>query len=384
MKTSGRGISRTSLLTLMLASSSVAFTTSGVARAGHSPALACDPWTVVPVSETDQGGLWGVSSTAANDVWAVGESGTAIAPLIYHWDGTAWSPARQVRTFGYLYGVEALSPTDAWAVGYRDTGNDTRALIEHWDGTGWSPVSVPAPGHGHWLFGVDALSPTDVWAVGFYTGANGVIHPLVEHFDGITWSPVPAPDGANLTNVLSAVSAISPDDVWAAGYYILPPFSIQPLIEHWDGRAWELIAPDPLPEGTTLNYLHDVDAASSSDVWAVGRWGESRGTQPLIEHWDGVSWTRTTLPRIQARIAALEGIAAIAGDDVWAVGGTAGDSAALLSMRWNGATWRRFGVPARYNAGLVDVFALSPSDIWAVGSQGSPLTPLALHANGGC
>ena len=383
MMTTGRGICRASLVTIVLACSSVALTSSGVARAGHPPAVRCDPWTVVPVSETDQGALLSVSGTAANDVWAVGMSYTAIAPLIYHWDGTAWSPARQVRVFGYLFEVEALSPTDAWAVGYRDTGSDTRALIEHWDGTGWSPVAAHVPGHGaSWLNGADALSPTDVWAVGFYTGANGVVHPLVEHFDGAAWSPVPAPR----THPLSAVSVISPDDVWAVGTYPGPRFSLQPLIEHWDGVRWERIAPDPLPEGADLNYLNDVDAASSSDVWVVGRWGDSRSTQPLIEHWDGVSWERTILPRMRVRVGSLDGVEAIAGDDVWAVGVASVESAALLSMHWNGATWSwSKEVPTLDNAGLSDVFALSPSDIWAVGSQGSlALTPLAVHADGGC
>ena len=48
MMTIARGIFRASLLTFVLACSSVAFTSSGVARAGHPPSVECDPWTVVP------------------------------------------------------------------------------------------------------------------------------------------------------------------------------------------------------------------------------------------------------------------------------------------------------------------------------------------------
>jgi hypothetical protein len=41
-------------------------------------------------------------------------------------------------------------------------------LILHWNGTAWSKVPSPSPGpKGNFLTSVSAVSPTDAWAVGY-------------------------------------------------------------------------------------------------------------------------------------------------------------------------------------------------------------------------
>src|SRR5258706_2571034 len=47
-----------------------------------------------------------------------------------------------------LNAVVALSPSDAWAVGFKGSSNvnESRTLIEHWDGSRWTVVSSPNPG----------------------------------------------------------------------------------------------------------------------------------------------------------------------------------------------------------------------------------------------
>jgi hypothetical protein len=65
-----------------------------------------------------------------------------------------------------LYGVTALAPTAAWAVG--EAGE--AALIEQWTGRGWQVVVNPPPPHiVSLLYGVSAASATAVWAVGTYS-----------------------------------------------------------------------------------------------------------------------------------------------------------------------------------------------------------------------
>ena len=73
----------------------------------------------------------------------------------------------------YLYGVAALSASDAWAAGYYCTGHcggpaeTDRTLIAHWDGTTWAQVPSPSPGTTvSRLSSVSADSATDVWAAG--------------------------------------------------------------------------------------------------------------------------------------------------------------------------------------------------------------------------
>ena len=55
-----------------------------------------------------------------------------------------------------------LSPCNAWAVGDYDPA---QAQIVHWDGASWTQVPSPEPGTQASLFGVNALSASNVWAV---------------------------------------------------------------------------------------------------------------------------------------------------------------------------------------------------------------------------
>ena len=61
------------------------------------------------------------------------------------------------------------------------------------------------------------------------------------------------------------------------------------LIEHWTGSAWSVVsAPDPGDNDQLLS----VAALAANDAWAVGeRHDPALGSQPLIMHWNGTSWT---------------------------------------------------------------------------------------------
>jgi len=66
----------------------------------------------------------------------------------------------------------------------------------------------------------------------------------------------------------------------------------QPLLEHWDGTNWKLIA---APGGISAGRLMGVLSLSSKDVWIVGT---RQASQPLtlIEHWDGSTWAIVQSP----------------------------------------------------------------------------------------
>ena len=66
-----------------------------------------------------------------------------------------------------LFGVEATSAKNAWAVGYSNSGSGRQSLVEHWNGTLWKVQPSPDPGQGgNELYGVDGSSGSDAWAVG--------------------------------------------------------------------------------------------------------------------------------------------------------------------------------------------------------------------------
>jgi hypothetical protein len=89
--------------------------------------------------------LAGVAATSADNAWAVGEfftwrfrsanpfGNTPSRTVILHWNGMSWQrqPSPNLgRADNVLSGVAASSPTNAWAVGYRN-GRTSQPLILH-------------------------------------------------------------------------------------------------------------------------------------------------------------------------------------------------------------------------------------------------------------
>lgn len=186
-----------------------------------------------------------------------------------------------------LNGAAVLGPCDAWAVGA--TGGSTvanRTLTEHYDGSGWTIVPSPSPAQGgddNVLTAVAAVSPANVWAVGSISGAQT----LIEHWDGIRWTVVPSanPGSAITASQLAGVVALTPSNAWAVGS--TTSGNSQALIEHWNGRAWTQAT---IPAIGTSSRLNGVAASSDRNIWAAGSYGDSNGSHPLAEQFDGNNW----------------------------------------------------------------------------------------------
>lgn len=87
--------------------------------------------------------------------------------------------------------------------------------------------------HGE-LRDVDALSATNAWAVGIYFRRPGT---LIMHWDGRAWRRVATP--ADLSGSLVSIAGHSPDDLWAVGTWDNTPLHSKPLIMHWNGKRWQ-------------------------------------------------------------------------------------------------------------------------------------------------
>ena len=356
-----------------------------ILSAAAMPAAACRAWKVIPspVSPANAS-LSGISGTATTDVWAVGSFFDDTGSIIEHWDGVSWSLVSHPHAV--LFDVVAISPTEAWAIGAHNGG---KLIGEHWDGSTWTLIPAPSPGTLPSISSVDASSSTDVWAVGRYTGAGG-IHPLALHWDGTAWKKVPAPDGSAFgTNAFYAVTSVSADDAWAVGYQdVTGGADFQPLIEHWDGSAWTVVPGAPLSSGQN-NQLFGVGGTSSDDAWAVGFY-ESPTTQvlPLIEHWDGTSWTLSPSPPL-TNSNELFAVDALSSSEAWVVGASfrAGPSKPLTE-HWNGTGWTVEPSQNPGNASFGGVSVIAPTDIWAAGSYFNmamnQAVPLIEHSTGPC
>jgi hypothetical protein len=315
-------------------------------------------------NETLPNYLNAVDGASANDVWAVGSDqiGLGSEALIERWDGAAWSVNAQIQIGSgdtNLYAVDALTSSDVWAVGLYDTVNP---LIEHWDGTGWFISSTPIPGAVNVLFSISAVSASDIWAVGQYSTGSLPNLNLAFHYDGTSWTQFPVPSPGTLSNQLNGVSALSANDVWAVGSYVDQDNTSYPLTVHWNGARWSIV-PNP---AAGHQLLTAVTAVSRSDVWAVG-WGLG---PPLSIHWDGASWTEVTMPTVGGEDY-MHGIDASSSTDVWAVGEATpnyGDWRGV-AMRWNGLKWvvAKIGQKPSLDTHFLGVGELGPGNVWAVG-----------------
>jgi hypothetical protein len=343
-------------------------------EAAPASALTCQAWTgALPPSPGQVNELAGVAVVSACNVWAVG---TAISDpggaqtLIEHWaGGSSWTVVPSPDPGGegnHLVGVDAVSPTDIWAVG--SFTNDAssiasdQTLIEHWNGTTWTvvPGADLGPGpRGSQLTGVRAVSAGDVWAVG--VDSHG--QTLIEHWDGTTWARVPSPSPGT-GNFLAGVSATSASDAWAVGEYSSGNQS-PTLILHWDGTTWTQV-PSPSPGGF-LNALNGVHATSASNAWAVGiSENNAGGPQTLIEHWDGTAWTQVPSPSPQGSF--LAGVTVTPAHTAFAVG-SEGFRQPLV-LRWDGSSWSQAATPPEGDGNALEAIGASPAgDVWVAGSS---------------
>ncbi len=256
--------------------------------------------------------LYDVDGSAANDVWAVGRSGTII-----RYDGASWQPAAS-PTNRSLNGIDVLSATEAFAVG--DSGTFIRLS------TGvWSLLASPTAQD---MYAVSMLSPT----YGAAVGSAGT----VAVWDGTAWTVY----GSLTGNALRGVHLYSSSLGAAVGD--------GGVIFMWDGTVWSAVAS---PTASRLNAVHFIAADLG---WAVGDGG-------VILKWNGSNWSTAVSPTM-ARLSAVESRSAT---EAWA----AGDFGLIL--RYDGTNWTSFASPTSRN--LFGITVQAPTDGWICGQNGSLL-----------
>src|SRR5262245_59206167 len=131
--------------------------------------------------------LNGVAVLSSCSAWAVGGVlvGSTDQTLIVHWNGTSWQQVDSPNPSSddVLEAVAGTSGRNIWAVGEYSTSTGDKTLIAHWGGTRWRQVPSPNPASGpagiNVLYGVAALSASDAWAVGGFGGTASLT--LIAH-----------------------------------------------------------------------------------------------------------------------------------------------------------------------------------------------------------
>jgi hypothetical protein len=383
------------------------------AWAGPVAAATGSTWQVLPTvnqepNQVTNNQFLGVSLASPADGWAVGtfDDGNAVAhPLVEHWNGTTFTLGHAPQPSGlaaHLAGVDELSPSDVWAVGFSagDSGvTSDLPLIEQWNGTSWSMVagaSLPAGASGQ-LNAIGGSGPDDLWAVGLTLSADQNQESLlIEHFNGTQWANVPFPSQDSVCDPglsdcflnATAIAASAPDNAWLAGN-VSQPNATQHLLAHWNGTSWTLATAPCLegtaqaacdPEGTDLNELTGLTVLSPTDAWASGSEGNVNDENfhiPYVLHWNGTAWSLDRTPNRGGEGSLLNAVSAVSASDVWAVGQTQQLNGAILPLteQFDGHGWAVVASPdpgrtptddsldAVASAGSGQVFAAGARDV---------------------
>lgn len=287
-----------------------------------------------------------------------------------------------------LFAVDGVTGDDVWAVGLTP-GDDT--AIQHWDGTRWTRSDHPLAPEPAVFSDVDARAVHDVWAVGSHDPEpSGLFQTYVQHWNGTRWRVVPADPGFE-TSEANAVDARAADDAWIVGDG-QPDVAgnLLPLIEHWDGEAWTTVSGARTGQGCDSS-LADVAAVAADDVWAVGTEICGGSSTALVEHWNGSRWSRVDVPSPRgATFVGLEGITVVTSDDAWAVGSSSHGLRPGRShvLHWDGTRWSRVPAPspgpASCGHSLSAVSGSAADDVWAAGARSCRRsgTPEMLHWDG--
>ncbi len=306
--------------------------------------------------------LGAVAVDSPSDAWAVGSRSPGstnpdkIPPshgLIEHWNGTTWSVVPGPRSGGHtnaLNAVAAISPNAAWAIGDGTVAGHAATVFMRWNGSSWR--YLPSPAGAEDLSSMAVVSAHDIWAVGTRTVGSSSFRTLAEHWNGSKWTTVPTPNvfkGRTRKSILAAVGASSGDSIWAVGWYQSgSSTNWSSLVEHWGGSKWRIQHSPNVPGTESDCQLFAIAATSRSDAWAVGGYDSSQGLAPLIERWNGASWT--ILPsQLQPGVidATLDGAAAVNSDDAWAVGEALNQQRHPITLveQWNGSSWQQVPSP---------------------------------------
>jgi hypothetical protein len=330
-----------------------------------------------PSPEDTNAFFMGIEALSPTDIWAVGSAGEM---LIENWNGSQWTvmPPPGVITEGVLSDVSGLAVNDVWAVGHKYTSNSYTPAAFHWNGVQWADVPVPTePGLNQYLFAVEPISANNVWAVGWTSQpTKWGQQALVMHWDGASWTSVPISTTAPYS-ALYGISASSPNDIWAVGYR--DEDSVETLVMHWNGATWTEVSTGV----ETWVVLRDVEALSDTNVWAVGHAYVDNAKRAVILRWDGSQWTAPVV----LEDAYLEGIDALGSNDIWAVGGTTLRPDGGILMRWDGSQWSQSPVFDSW-AGIqmYSVAIVSPTEVWTAGESiiNSPHRALAARYSVRC
>jgi hypothetical protein len=244
--------------------------------------------------------------TGAASAWAL----AATSP------GLSWHFVKHVHSGGNgdFTAVVAVGKTGGWAF-----NGISKPTAWKRNGGSWTQVSFPGRS-GEEVVAAGASSASNVWA---FTGGGSGSRAL--RWNGSDWSAV-----RSFAAQIGGAAVISKTDVWVFGEPVFPGSGMGTW--HYNGRAWAKVS--------SGHGLEGGSALSASSIWAFD------GTK--VAHWNGSTWTRTSVasllpPKTELNDPAVMGIDAQSKDSVYAIGsGNLEDEGGpTVILHYNGHSWAK-------------------------------------------
>ncbi|MFJ7295871.1 beta propeller repeat protein [Streptomyces collinus] len=257
---------RAVVVCLVIACAAVVSPASAVTRGWSAlPVPAAAP----PVTVSD------LAARGSGEAWATGYEHAAdgLRPLVYRWDGTAWSRDTGFPGAGEAGGLGKVQfvGEEMWTLHNR---SGSGAILRRTAG-GWSTVPLPQT---LWTYQDFAAVPGAAWVVGEDDTGLKVLH-----YDGSGWTAQSVPDGVRYVMGITARSAT---DAWAWG-----DAGTGTTVLRWNGTTWR-DAKVPLPPDSNV---HTILPEPSGRVTVGGSRYTDGVARTYLMTWNGHAW-RTTYP----------------------------------------------------------------------------------------
>ncbi len=222
-------------------------------------------WEQIPIpTMLDLRSIWGSS---ANDIWAVGEDGA----ILHSHNGIDWQLEPGIPGYKNFMDIWGTAPDNIWAVG-RDVASGLSGLIWHWNGVEWNEELDTSEPLGATQFeGIWGSGPDEIFVVGAGSGGSqGICY----KYNGTSWSPEWSATGwPNMRYYI---------EVWGTNNELfISGQSYSPSIAeaaHYNGSLWETEI------FQNSGILAGVWGSGEENLYMVGNNG-------LIVHYDGTTFS---------------------------------------------------------------------------------------------
>lgn len=321
--------------------------------------------------------------------------GTA-APATFHlleWTGSSWAdhgqPGRGDLDNPPSFETLAVGPAgEVWLGGDVEWHPilPTRPALVRWSPTaGWSVPEMidlanatvyPNNERGGDVRALSVAPDGTAFAVGFASSFGNALDGSVPLFlvrrNG-AWVEIADPNfnwpgSRGAGTFFTDVAAFSSSEVWAVGRHSNGGgVTTGGLVVHFDGTALTLLE-DPTQGGIFLGRdLGGMAALAPDDIWAVGDGTELGGPTTTLAHYDGTGWTLAASPF--ASSVDLEHVAFASDGTGWSTPIFAGEQAAFF----DGNSWTSQAFTTTPDVRIFGIAGTKSGALWAVGDRQSIL-----------